>query len=177
MNYTYDANGRQVSVSAMDSDLSQTSVYDCGGQRVQTTSNGTTRTMVYDIFGKQVADYNGAAMEKENIYRGGQLLAVYEAASTCYMTIADFVTAFYQGALSRNPNSTELSEWTLKLSKGQAQGHNKFIKVAQDLGTAIFTSTEYTNLNTSNADYVTDLYLAFLQRTPDPGALITGWQH
>lgn len=173
MNYTYDANGRQLTAAAMDSDLAQTSVYDCSGQRVQTTSNGTTRTMVYDIFGQQVADYNGTTMEKENIHRGGQLLAVYEAASTCYMTIADFVTAFYQGALNRNPNATELSQWTLKLSQGQAQGHNKFIKVAQDLGTAIFTSTEYTNLNTSNADYVTDLYAAFLQRTPDTGGFNT----
>ena len=169
MNYTYDANGRQISVAAVDSDLSQTSVYDCAGQRVQTTSNGVTRTMVYDIFGQLVADYNGATMERENIYRNGQVFAVYEAASTCYMTIADFVTSFYQGALNRNPNSTELAEWTGKLSQAQAQGNGRLIKVAQDLGAAVFTSTEYTNMNTSNADYVTDLYAAFLQRAPDSG--------
>jgi RHS repeat-associated protein len=169
MNYTYDANWRQVSVTATNSDLSQTSVYDCAGQRVQTTSNGVTRTMVYDIFGQLVADYNGTTMERENIYRDGQVLAVYEAASTCYMTMADFVTSFYQGALNRNPNSTELAEWTGKLSQAQAQGNGRLIKVAQDLGAAVFTSTEYTNLNTSNADYVTDLYNAFLQRAPDSG--------
>ena len=37
--------------------------------------------MVYDIFGQDVADYtgsSGATLERENIYRGGQLLATYE---------------------------------------------------------------------------------------------------
>lgn len=167
MNYTYDANSRQLSAAALDSDLSQTSVYDCAGKRVQTTSFGVTRTMVYDIFGQQVADYNGTTMEKENIYRGGDLLALYEAASTCYLTIADFVTAFYQGALHRNPNSTELAQWTSALGKAQAQGHGKLIKVAQDLGAALFTSSEYTNTN--NHTYVVDLYAAYLQRTYDSG--------
>lgn len=167
MNYAYDANGRQIAASATDSDLSQTSVYDCAGQRVQTTSFNATRTMVYDIFGQQVADYNGATLEKENIYRGGGLLAVYEAASTCYMTIGDFVTAFFQGALHRNPSSTELSQWTSVLSKAQVQGHGRLIKAAQDLGTALFTSSEYTN--TDHGTYVTDLYAAFLQRSADSG--------
>jgi uncharacterized protein DUF4214 len=172
MNYTYDANGRQLSAAAMDSDLSQTSVYDCAGQRVQTTSFSATRTMVYDIFGQQIADYNGATMEKENVYRGGDLLAVYEAASTCYMTIADFVTAFYQGALHRNPNSTELAQWTSALTKAQAQGNARLIKVAQDLGAALFTSSEYTN--TDHSTYVNDLYAAFLQRAGDSGG-IANW--
>jgi RHS repeat-associated protein len=176
MNYTYDANGRQISVAATNSDLSQTSVYDCAGQRVQTTSNGVTRTMVYDIFGQLVADYNGTTMERENIYRNGQVLAVYEAASTCYMTIADFVTSFYQGALNRNPNSTELAEWTGKLSQAQAQGNGRLIKVAQDLGAAIFTSSEYTGLTTTNSQYVNDLYESFLQRAADSGGY-TNWMN
>jgi RHS repeat-associated protein len=173
MNYSYDANGRQVSASATNSDLSQTAVYDCAGQRVQTTSFGATRTLVYDIFGQQIADYNGPTMERENIYRGGQLLAVYEATSTCHLTIPDFVTSFYQGALNRNPNSSELAEWTGKLSQAQAQGNGRLIKVAQDLGAASFTSSEY-NHNNSDSDYVTDLYSAFLQRSPDSGGL-TYW--
>jgi RHS repeat-associated protein len=167
MNYTYDANGRQLTAAATDSDLSQTSVYDCSGQRVQTSALGITRTMVYDVFGQQVADYNGTTLEQENIYRGGEVLAVYDAASTCYMTISDFVTAFYQGALHRNPTSTELTNWTSTLSMAQAQGQSKLIKAAQNLGAAVFTSSEYTNTNPNT--YVTDLYAAFLQRAPDSG--------
>ena len=71
MNYTYDANGRQISAAAIGGSPSQTSVYDCAGQRVQTTSSGITRTMVYDVYGQQVADYNGGTVQRENIYRGG----------------------------------------------------------------------------------------------------------
>jgi RHS repeat-associated protein len=62
-----------------------------------------------------------------------------------------------------------LTDWTLKLSQAQAQGQGKLIVMAQDLGASLFTSTEYTNLNTSNSDYVTDLYAAYLQRSPDSG--------
>jgi len=89
MNYTYDANGRQISASASGGSPSQTSVYDCSGQRVQTTSGGVSRTMVYDIFGQQVADYNGSTVQRENIYRGGQLLAVQEASGGLSYVLTD----------------------------------------------------------------------------------------
>lgn len=59
--------------------------------------------MVYDVFGRVVADYNGATVERENIYRDGELLAVSEAASTCYMSFTDFITSFYQGRLIAIP--------------------------------------------------------------------------
>jgi len=89
MNYTYDANGRQLSASGVGGSPSQTSVYDCAGQRVQTTSSGVTRTMVYDIFGQQVADYNGSTVQRENIYRGRQLLAVQEASGELSYMLTD----------------------------------------------------------------------------------------
>jgi len=82
--HSYDANGRTIA-TARSGSFSQTSTYDCAGQRVQTavTFGGVSyRTMVYDIFGQLVADYNGSAgttLESENVYRGGQLLARYNA--------------------------------------------------------------------------------------------------
>jgi RHS repeat-associated protein len=78
MNYSYDANGRQSFAELTNHTNQQTSVYDCAGQRVQTTAGGVTRSMVYDIFGQLVADYNGVSLQRENIYRGGQLLGVIE---------------------------------------------------------------------------------------------------
>lgn len=78
LKYEYDANGRQNAVKLINNTTVQTAVYDCAGLRVQTTASGVTRTMVYDIFGQQVADYNGSSLERENIYRGGQLLSVVE---------------------------------------------------------------------------------------------------
>jgi len=81
--YTYDANNRQTSTS--NGTWTETQVYDCAGRRVQTSVSGTTRTMVYDIFGQDVADYtgnNGSTLERENIYRGGQLIAAYQASNS-----------------------------------------------------------------------------------------------
>lgn len=80
LTYTYDANGRQK--SANNGTWTQTQVYDCAGQRVQTSVGSTTRTMLYDAFGQNVAEYSGGTLERENIYRGGALLAVYEAAAS-----------------------------------------------------------------------------------------------
>ena len=80
MKYDYDANSRQTAAKLSDNTLLQTSVYDAAGQRVQTTASATgiTRTMVYDIFGQNIADYSGGALARENIYRGGELLATQE---------------------------------------------------------------------------------------------------
>ncbi len=374
MNYSYDANNRQTFAERTDHTNQQTSVYDCAGQRVQTTANGTTRAMVYDIFGQNVVEYSNGSLERENIYRGGQLLAVSEpliaaaaapselvavpsgggvsvtlswsaaagatnyrvaratskdgpyqlvgttsstgftdtgvsggnaylykvcaadgqgncasgysniamsatvtfptdptittfaenpanatpikaahitelrtavnavrhvagmpdatwthptltpgvsvisvddvrdlrnkldealtalriqtsaytdqtlagapngtlikgahirelrqratkGSGSCYKTITQFVADFYQGALGRQPNASELSQWTAMLT--QAQGMGQLLGTAQSLGATLFTSAEYISLNTSNADYVTDLYEGYLHRPPD----------
>jgi RHS repeat-associated protein len=84
MKYEYDANGRQATAKLSDDTTLQTSVYDCLGQRVQTSAGALTRTMVYDIFGQDVADYSyvGNGLERENIYRAGQLLATQEFPTT-----------------------------------------------------------------------------------------------
>jgi RHS repeat-associated protein len=78
LKYEYDANGRQKTVKLLNDTLVQTSIYDCTGMRVQTTASGVSRIMVYDILGHQVGDYLGASAERENIYRGKQVLAVIE---------------------------------------------------------------------------------------------------
>jgi len=82
LTYAYDANGRQTSAS--NGSFTETQTYDCAGERVQTSVYSVTRTMVYDIFGQMVADYSGSNLESENIYRGGQLLARYDAGSWKY---------------------------------------------------------------------------------------------
>jgi len=89
LKYDYDANGRQSAVKLLDNTSIQSSVYDCAGQRVQTTDGNKSRTMVYDVFGQDVADYlgsSGALLERENIYRGGQLLATFETGAAATPT-------------------------------------------------------------------------------------------
>jgi RHS repeat-associated protein len=173
MNYQYDANGRQTLSYRTDGTDGASSVYDCAGQRVQTSANGVTRTMAYDVFGQLVADYlgsSGSTLERENIYRGGQLLAVYETGASCFKSISQFVTDFYQGALHRATNSND-PPWTNTLTQAQAQGQGQLIVAAQSLGTALFTSSEYLNLNpdtpANRGQFLTDLYAAYLGRVPD----------
>ena len=82
LTYTYDANGRQKSAS--NGSWTQTQVYDCAGRRVQTTVGSSNRTMIYDAFGQNVAEYSGSTLEREHIYRGGSLLAIYEAGANAF---------------------------------------------------------------------------------------------
>jgi len=174
MNYSYDANGRMTSASRTDNTDGQTSVYDCAGQRVQTSANNVTRTMVYDIFGQLVADYlgsSGSTLERENIYRGGQLLAVYETGASCYKSISQFVSDFYQGALGRAYNSASDPAWVAILTQAQAQGQGQLIAAAQSLGNSVFGSSEFTNhlpdTAANRGAFVTALYAAYLGRGPD----------
>ena len=374
MNYTYDANNRQTFSERDDHTNQQTSVYDCTGERVQVTASGITRQMVYDIFGHNVADYANGALQRENIYRAGELLIVAEisggasavptgvgttpsassvtitwtaasgatnyrverrgagsgsyslagttsattfndtgvtsgsaylyrvcaangsgnctsaystivmgaaiaftdptiitpvqdpsgatvtqakavhitelrsavnavrslaglsaatwtnsniaagviinkadiqdlrdrlnealtnlgiatsaytdptlagapngtiikavhitelrqrattGSANCPKAIAQFVQDFYQGVLGRQPSASELSQWTTTLTQAQAQSTSQLLGAAQNLGASLFTSVEYLNQNTTNAQYVTDLYEGYLQRAPD----------
>ena len=68
----------------------------------------------------------------------------------------------------RRPNASELSQWTATLAQAQAQSAGQLLGAAQSLGATLFTSSEYLNLNTSNAAYLTDLYEGYLHRAPDP---------
>lgn len=96
LKYEYDANGRQRAAKLLDNTTLQTSIYDCAGKRVQSTANGVTRTMVYDVFGKNVADYTGSSgttLERENIYRGGQLLATETLVTAAPSALAAYPSA------------------------------------------------------------------------------------
>ncbi|HKG45448.1 MAG TPA: S8 family serine peptidase [Pyrinomonadaceae bacterium] len=88
-------------------------------------------------------------------------------ASFYTITVDNFVTGFYQGALSRNPNTTELTFWKNQLKDATSLGSADVLSTARYLGNALFLSSEYIALGTSNTDYVTDLYWAYYQHAPD----------
>jgi hypothetical protein len=96
-----------------------------------------------------------------------QLRQCTTSGSSCYKPIGQFVKDFYQGVLHRQPNAGELSSWTATLGQAQGQGSAQLNAAAQNLGTTLFNSAEYANLNTSNAQFVADLYTGYLQRTHD----------
>jgi RHS repeat-associated protein len=86
-------------------------------------------------------------------------------------TADQYVRNFYQSALNRQPNSSELQSWLGTLQSAYSQGQSQFLTAMQNLGESIFSSQEYANRGRSNHDYVYDLYKAYLVREPDGG----GW--
>ena len=82
-----------------------------------------------------------------------------------------FIKNFYQGALNRQPNATELSAWTDALRQAYSQGQTQLLNAAIYMGRQIFKSQEYLNRNRIPHDYVYDLYKSYLQREPDQ----SGW--
>ena len=113
-NYTfsYDANGRMTGTTG--SWFSQNSTYDCAGRRVQTavTVGGVSyRTMVYDIFGQLVVDYNGSGgtiVESENVYRGGQLLARYDAPQSAWKYMLTDAQGTVRTVMNNNGSSSSV---------------------------------------------------------------------
>lgn len=83
--YAYDANGRLTATGMIGGGDDATSVYDGAGRRVQTTINGTARQMVYDAGGAVVAEYVSGSWERDNIYRGGQQVAIVTASTVQYL--------------------------------------------------------------------------------------------
>ena len=88
-------------------------------------------------------------------------------------TADQYIRNFYQKALARQPNSTELNSWLSTLQTAYVQGSSQFWSAMMNLGAAVFTSAEYAGRNRDNHWYVYDLYQAYLWRDPDPG----GWAH
>jgi RHS repeat-associated protein len=87
--------------------------------------------------------------------------------------LEDYIKNFYQSALNRQPNSTELNNWLNTLRTNYSQGQSQFRDGMISLGVSLFTSQEYINRNRNDSQFVYDLYKAYLYREPDSG----GWAY
>jgi RHS repeat-associated protein len=121
-----------------------------------------------------VAEYRQGVLDREYVYQGGALLASDEQPRTCTMTTDQYVRNFYTGALARQPNATELQQWTTAIDQALAQGYGAVLGEVRNLGTALFTSQEYLNRNRTNSEFIIDLYWGYLHRTYDQGGY-DGW--
>lgn len=75
--------------------------------------------------------------------------------------VGDFVTRCYRVALSREPDPAGYEYWVDSLNNGQACG--------AQVGYGFIFSSEYIEKNTSNEQYVNDLYAMYFGRKPDEG--------
>lgn len=83
-----------------------------------------------------------------------------------YPETAKFVSRFYRECLGRTPDTAGLNQWVADLQSGKSTG-------AQVAYGFIF-SQEFTNKNISDENYVTILYKAFFNRSPDKAGY-DGW--
>ena len=74
--------------------------------------------------------------------------------------VNDFVKRLYRTALNREPDEQGFNDWVNQLSSGQ--------KKAVDIVQGFLCSPEYQSKGKTNADVVTDCYIAMLGRNPDP---------
>lgn len=94
-------------------------------------------------------------------FRGSHTLA----ASPARLTIEEFVTAYYNGFLDRQPDSGGLQYWSNQLRTRRNTG--------EGVAYGFFYSQEYQSkfANISNQDFVIKVYSAMLGRRPDPSGL------
>jgi hypothetical protein len=79
----------------------------------------------------------------------------------------DAATDFYRGLLSRLPDSSGFNFWVGRFRSAQCQGQAAITNEVEAISSAFATSGEYAARGRTNAQYVGDLYNAFLRRGGD----------
>jgi RHS repeat-associated protein len=143
-------------------------------------------TDLYNVYLQRGPDDSGLAWWVSNTVNNGReatlnafeqssefssmVSTLYGIASGDNQRVENFVKWFYYGAYRREPTSNELQTQTQRLNNAAALGLTEVVNEAKAIGGEIFEATNYNSTRTVT-EYVTDLYEAFLQRTPDTGGL------
>ena len=128
---------------------------------------GKNRSFEYDALGRLVRATGGQISnatwaQRYEYDRYGNRNNVYS------FILEDYIRNFYQSALNRQPDTTEINYWLSTLRSSYSQGQSQFLAGMQNLGTTLFTSQEYIGRGRTDSEFVYDLYKAFLYREPDP---------
>jgi len=83
----------------------------------------------------------------------------------------DVVMDFYRGLLARLPDNGGFTFWVGRFRTAQCQGGNAVNAEAEAISSAFIQSAEYAARARTNAQYVGDLYNAFLRRGGDLGGV------
>jgi serralysin len=79
----------------------------------------------------------------------------------------DTIVDFYRGLLARLPDNAGFAFWVQQFRTAQCQGAAAVTAQAEAISSAYALSGEYAARNRNNAQYVGDLYNAFLRRGGD----------
>jgi len=88
--------------------------------------------------------------------------------------VASVITGYYQTILGRAPDQAGLDFWAGEATRVRGLGAD-VREVFFAMSMAFFASSEYVGRNTSDTQYLTDLYRTFFNRTPDASGLAY-WQ-
>ncbi|HET9650744.1 MAG TPA: DUF4214 domain-containing protein, partial [Usitatibacter sp.] len=83
----------------------------------------------------------------------------------------DVVGDFYRGILSRLADQGGFTFWVGQFRTAQCQGGNAVAAQANSISFQFLNGAEYANRNRTNAQFVGDLYNAFLRRGGDQGGV------
>jgi hypothetical protein len=83
----------------------------------------------------------------------------------------DTVVDFYRGLLSRLPDDDGFAFWVQRFRTAQCQGPGAVYSQAESISSGFANSGEYAGRNRTPAQYVGDLYNAFLRRGGDLGGV------
>jgi len=83
----------------------------------------------------------------------------------------DTVVDFYRGLLSRLPDDGGFAGWVGQFRAAQCAGAGAVYATVESISSGFANSGEYTGRNRTNAQYVGDLYNAFLRRGGDLGGV------
>ena len=170
----YDAENRLTLVKDGNLQTVSAYTYDADGRRVRRKVANEEWWQVYGVGGELLAEYPAGAATflaaKEYGYRGGQLLVTMSSGDVD--RLRRFVKNLFYNCLERDPSASELAEKMNQLAQAGAQGgETQLLSTARAIARGLFESTEYVNRNRTTEQYVTDLYIAYLQRGPDTGGL------
>jgi hypothetical protein len=83
----------------------------------------------------------------------------------------DTVMDFYRGMLARTPDQGGFDFWVAQFRTAQCQGAGQVYAQVESISSQFATGGEYLGKNRTNAQYVGDLYNAFLRRGGDLGGV------
>lgn len=120
-----------------------------------TLASGMSR--YYVLHGFTESDEFRSLCEEYDIAKGELIL---ERPSDLYPQLTRFVVPFYRRCLNRFPDEAGLDNWVRSLANKTSSGTN--------VANGFFFSKEFTDRNVSDSEFLTILFQAICQRSPDP---------
>jgi len=118
--------------------------------------------------------FSASALTPRQVYAFDPLTGAL-APADAVLTHDAVIFDLYYGALARVPTTLELSAARTSLLTGMQAGSAALLLALRTLGHALFTSAEYIARARTDAQFVQDLYFAYLGRDSD-GAGQTAWE-